>query len=68
MSRRHPEYQYLDLLADVLERGDERLDRTGVGTRSLFGETMRFSLRDDAIPLLTTKRVYWKTALREMKR
>src|SRR3546814_12354455 len=46
--------------------GDERVDRTGVGTRSLFGETMRFSLQDDAIPLLTTKRVYWKTALREL--
>ncbi len=46
--------------------GDERVDRTGVGTRSLFGETMRFSLKDDAIPLLTTKRVYWKTGLREL--
>src|SRR3546814_11565983 len=46
--------------------GDERVDRTGVGTLSLFGETMRFSLQDDAIPLLTTKRVYWKTALREL--
>src|SRR3546814_2321637 len=46
--------------------GDERVDRTGVGNRSLFGWTMRFSLQDDAIPLLTTKRVYWKTALREL--
>src|SRR3546814_2353060 len=46
--------------------GDERIDRTGVGTRSLFGETMRFSLTGDSIPLLTTKRVYWKTALREL--
>src|SRR3546814_1236425 len=46
--------------------GDERIDRTCVGTRSLFGETMRFSLTGDSIPLLTTKRVYWKTALREL--
>lgn len=66
MNRRHPEYQYLDLLADVLERGDERLDRTGVGTRSLFGALMRFDLSDGTAPILTTKRVYWKTAVKEM--
>ena len=62
----HYEQQYLDLLRDVWEHGDERVDRTGVGTRSLFGPTLRFSLVDDAIPLLTTKRVAWKTAAREM--
>jgi thymidylate synthase len=62
----HYEQQYLDLMDRIWREGDERMDRTGVGTRSLFGETMRFSLKDDAIPLLTTKRVYWKTALREM--
>ncbi|WP_247594596.1 thymidylate synthase [Sphingopyxis sp. PAMC25046] len=62
----HYELQYLDLMRRIWVEGDERVDRTGVGTRSLFGETMRFSLKDDAIPLLTTKRVYWKTALREM--
>jgi thymidylate synthase len=63
---RHPEHQYLDLLRAVWERGDERRDRTGVGTRSLFGPTLRFDLRDDRIPLLTTKRVAWKTAAREL--
>ncbi len=62
----HYELQYLDLMRRIWVEGDERVDRTGVGTRSLFGETMRFSLLDDAIPLLTTKRVYWKTALREL--
>ncbi len=62
----HFEDQYLRLLRDVWERGDERRDRTGVGTRSLFGQTMRFDLADDAVPLLTTKRVAWKTATREM--
>ena len=66
MENVHPEQQYLDLVARVWSRGDERIDRTGVGTRSLFGETMRFDLRGDAVPLLTTKRVYWKTAAREM--
>ncbi|MPT47845.1 MAG: thymidylate synthase [Sphingobium sp.] len=62
----HYEQQYLDLMRRIWEEGDERIDRTGVGTRSLFGAQMRFSLRDDAIPLLTTKRVYWKVAVREM--
>lgn len=66
MNRRHPEYQYLDLLEDVLSRGDERLDRTGVGTRSLFGAMLRFDLSDGTAPILTTKRVYWKTAVKEM--
>lgn len=63
---RHPEYQYLDLLEQVLERGDERLDRTGVGTRSIFGAMVRFDLSDGTVPILTTKRVYWKTAVKEM--
>jgi thymidylate synthase len=63
---RHPEHQYLDLLRQVWTEGDERRDRTGVGTRSLFGATLRFSLADDAIPLLTTKRIAWKVATREM--
>jgi thymidylate synthase len=62
----HYEQQYLDLMRRIWTQGDERIDRTGIGTRSLFGETMRFSLADDAIPLLTTKRVYWKTAVREL--
>ncbi len=62
----HYEDQYLALMAKIWAQGDERVDRTGIGTRSLFGETLRFSLADDAIPLLTTKRVYWKTAAREL--
>jgi len=63
---RHPEYQYLDLMEQVLERGDERIDRTGVGTRSIFGAMVRFDLSDGTVPILTTKRVYWKTAVKEM--
>jgi thymidylate synthase len=62
---RHPEYQYLDLLATVLEKGDRRIDRTGVGTLSLFGAIARFDLAR-SVPILTTKRVYWKTAIKEM--
>ena len=62
----HYEQQYLDLMRQIWTQGDERIDRTGVGTRAIFGVTMRFDLADDAIPLLTTKRVFWKTAAREM--
>ena len=62
----HWEHQYLDLMRRIWTQGDERRDRTGVGTRSLFGETIRFDLSGGAMPLLTTKRVYWKTATREM--
>ena len=62
----HFEHQYLDLLRRTWEEGDERRDRTGVGTRSVFGPTMRFDLSDGRVPLLTTKRVAWKTAAREM--
>lgn len=62
----HFEWQYLDLMREVWTRGHERSDRTGVGTRSLFGANMRFDLSGEAIPLLTTKRVYWKAAAREM--
>ncbi|MBS9720878.1 thymidylate synthase [Tianweitania sp. BSSL-BM11] len=61
-----PENLYLDLMRRVLERGDERLDRTGVGTRSLFGEMLRFDLSSGHVPILTTKKVFWKTAVKEM--
>ncbi|KQM65936.1 thymidylate synthase [Sphingomonas sp. Leaf17] len=61
-----PDQQYQDLCARILDRGDERIDRTGVGTRSVFGELVRFDLSQGQVPILTTKRVYWKTAVREM--
>lgn len=63
---RHPEHQYLDLMSHVLERGDRRIDRTGVGTLSVFGAMARFDLSDGQVPILTTKRVYWKLAVKEM--
>lgn len=61
-----PEQQYLDLLDRVLRFGDPRVDRTGVGTRAVFGATARFDLSQGHLPALTTKRVYWKTAVKEM--
>lgn len=63
---RHPEYQYLDVMEHLLEKGDRRVDRTQVGTLSMFGVMMRFDLSDGTFPVFTTKRVYWKTAVKEM--
>ena len=65
MAAPHYEQQYLDLMRRIWTTGDERIDRTGVGTRSIFGAQLRFDLSDGQMPLLTTKRVYWKTATRE---
>ena len=64
--RPHWEWQYLDLIRRIWETGSERIDRTGIGTRALVGATIRFDLAGGAMPLLTTKRVYWKTATREL--
>jgi thymidylate synthase len=64
-SETHWEWQYLALMRRIWETGDERIDRTGVGTRSIFGAELRFDLAGGAVPLLSTKRVYWKTAARE---
>ena len=57
--------QYLDLLRDVKDNGVDRMDRTGVGTRSVFGRQMRFDL-SKGFPLLTTKKVYWKGVVYEL--
>ena len=65
MQTSHPEYQYLDLLLELLTQGDKRMDRTGVGTQALFGREMRFDLTE-SFPILTTKRVYWRTAFKEI--
>jgi thymidylate synthase len=50
----------------IWSEGDERVDRTGIGTRAVFGTQLRFDLADGRVPLLTTKRVFWKAAAREM--
>lgn len=63
---RHPENQYLDLMENVVSHGDRRIDRTGVGTLSVFGSMARFDLSQGHVPILTTKRVHWKLAVKEM--
>lgn len=62
----YADVQYLNMVRRVLDHGDDRMDRTGVGTRSAFGEMIRFDLSSGEMPILTTKRVYWKTAIKEM--
>jgi thymidylate synthase len=57
--------QYLDLLQRVLDQGDARLDRTGVGTRAVFGHQMRFDL-SKRFPLLTTKKLHTKSIVHEL--
>lgn len=60
------EIQYLDLVRKILNEGEERPDRTGTGTLSIFGAQMRFSLRNNQYPLLTTKRVFFRGVLGEL--
>ncbi len=62
----HEELQYLDLIRDIIENGVQRGDRTGTGTLSKFGVQMRYSLRHDVLPLLTTKRVFWRGVAEEL--
>lgn len=62
----HEELNYLELFNKVLREGTVRGDRTGTGTHSLFGERLVFSLKNNRIPVLTTKRVAFKTLAKEL--
>ncbi|KAL4703305.1 hypothetical protein ACJJTC_006668 [Scirpophaga incertulas] len=62
----HEEYQYLQIVKNILENGDKRIDRTGVGTLSIFGAMQRYSLDNNTLPLLTTKRVFLKGIIHEL--
>ena len=61
----HDENQYLNLIGDILKHGKEQEGRNGV-TKAVFGTAMHFSLADGVVPFMTTKRLAWKTCLKEL--
>lgn len=66
MNSQHPEYQYLNILKDILENGViKREFNTGIELKSVLGRMMRFDL-SEGYPLLTTKKVFWKGILHEL--
>ncbi|KAI0118022.1 thymidylate synthase [Hypoxylon sp. NC0597] len=69
-SRQHEEYQYLDLVREILDHGERRPDRTGTGTYSIFApRPLKFSLNENGkpiLPLLTTKRVFLRAVIAEL--
>ncbi len=62
---KHSEYSYLDALKDILDNGEHRPDRTGIGTISKFGVQMRFDL-SKGFPAVTTKKLAWKAVVSEL--
>jgi thymidylate synthase len=64
--QRHPEYQYLDILQDILDNGFEKKEfNSGIAIKSVFGRMMRFDLSKD-FPLLTTKKVFMRGIIHEL--
>jgi thymidylate synthase len=61
----HEEHQYLNLIENIIENGFSQNGRNG-DTLSIFGHSMRFSLKDNKIPILTTKKTAWRTCLKEL--
>jgi thymidylate synthase len=61
----HEELQYVNLIKKIIDQGTWEEGRNGK-TKSIFGETMRFSLQGGKIPILTTKKTAWKTCLKEL--
>lgn len=60
------ESNYLELLKNILHNGSERKDRTGVGTKGIFGTQLRFSLENNKVPMLTTKKMFTKGVIEEL--
>ena len=65
LKKSHEEYQYLNLIDNIIENGTWEMGRNGK-TKAIFGNSMRFSLKDGSIPILTTKKTAWKTCLKEL--
>ncbi|CAK5013033.1 unnamed protein product [Meloidogyne enterolobii] len=60
------EMKYLSQIKEIMDNGILKSDRTGTGTISIFGMQARYNLRNGVIPLLTTKRVFWKGIVEEL--
>lgn len=65
-TQKHEEQQLLDTIQRILEQGYESLDRTGVGTKSIFGVMMTFNLRDNTFPLMTTRKLPFQKIVKEL--
>lgn len=65
MSEKHEELQYLDLIKTIIENGSDERGRNG-NVRVHIGASMRFSLKNNVVPFLTTKKLAWKTCLKEL--
>lgn len=63
---KHDEFQYLRLVSTILKSGVVRSDRTETGTLSIFGHQCRFSLRNNTVPVLTTKKIFWRGVVAEL--
>ena len=66
LEKQHEEYQYLHLIEDVITNGYSQTDRTGVGTFTKIGSQMRFSLRNETLPVYTTRRTFFRGAVEEL--
>lgn len=64
-SKLHDEYKYLYLLHEIIKNGESRPDRTGIGTKSIFGKQLHFDISNQ-IPIITTKFVPWKLVVKEL--
>jgi dihydrofolate reductase/thymidylate synthase len=60
------EMEYLNLLTNILEKGNIRSDRTDTGTISIFGPQIKFSIRDNVLPLITTKKTFFRGIIEEL--
>lgn len=60
------ELQYINTIKNIIQNGHKKQDRTGTGTLSITGASMRFSLQNNTLPLLTTKKVFFNTVLEEL--
>lgn len=62
----HKEIQYINLLCQIKENGEQKPDRTGVGTKSIFGSKLEFDMSDERVPFITTKRLVYEAVIKEL--